>query len=392
MARRGEGLYLRGRTWILDIRIAGIRHVITLGKGIKRSVASELADVKRAAILKGDAGIGKKKKDLAFNEAREKFEGWITTEKRPNTVRRYKQCLKRLAQTFAGKRLSEITPWMLEAYKKERVTGTQLTARPPDSSDREWVRLCRLAAKGSPIGVNRELGVLKTLFNRCKAWGLVEGENPACAVKLRKEPRTRLRWLSPEEEARLLAVAAEPLRSIILTGLHTGIRIQAEATQLCWEDIDLTRGHLTVAAAYAKNGRSRTVPLNSIACRTLKQLQQHAVGPFVFAKPDGSPYRSIRSAFQTACRRANLSGISPHTLRHTFGSRLAMAGADMRTIQEVGGWRTLGMVERYSHLAESHKADAVEKLAAISQQFSQQSGNRPQAITANALNPLSKLA
>ena len=77
---------------------------------IKRTVAGELADVKRAAILKGEAGIGKKKKDLAFKDAREKFEEWIETEKRPNTVRRYRQCLKQLAAGFGDKHLSAITP------------------------------------------------------------------------------------------------------------------------------------------------------------------------------------------------------------------------------------------------------------------------------------------
>jgi integrase len=143
------------------------------------------------------------------------------------------------------------------------------------------------------------------------------------------------------------------------------LRIHAEALQLRWLDIDLMRGQLTVAAAYAKNGRSRMVPLNSTVRDVLATLQRRATGSFVFSKPNGDPYRSIRSAFRTACRRAGLSGITPHTLRHSFGSRLAMSGADMRTIQEVGGWKTLGMVERYSHLAESHKAEAVEKLATI---------------------------
>jgi integrase len=271
--------------------------------------------------------------------------------------------LVQLARAFGDKRLSLITPWTLEHYKKERVAGTPLTERPPGLSDKEWARRSRLAAAGSPIGVNRELAVLKVLFNRCKAWGFIDLDNPVCAVNLRNEPRTRLRWVTAEEEARLLAVAPEPLRSVIVLGLNTGLRIQAEALQLRWDDLDLTHGHLTVSAAYAKNGRSRMVPLNSLARRTMEHLRRQATSPFVFAKPDGSPYRSIRSAFQTACRRAGLSGITPHTLRHSFGSRLAMSGADMRTIQEVGGWRTLGMVERYSHLAESHKAKAVEKLA-----------------------------
>jgi integrase len=392
MARRGDGLYLRGNTWYLDCRIDGTRHVVKLGKHIKRTVAGELADVKRAAILKGEAGIGRKKKDLPFKEAREKFEEWIETEKRPNTVRRYRQCLKQLSAGFGDKPLSAITPWTLEHYKKERVSGTPLSDRPPDLSEKEWNRRCRLSANGSPIGVNRELAVLKCLFNRCKAWGLIDLDNPVRAVKLRKEPRTRLRWLSAEEESRLLAVAMEPLRSIILVGLHTGLRLQAEALQLRWDDIDVTRGQLTVAAAYAKSGRSRTVPLNSIARRTLTQLQEQARGPFVFAKSDGAPYRSIRTAFLTACRRADLTGVSPHVLRHSFGSRLAMSGADMRTIQEVGGWRTLGMVERYSHLAESHKAEAVEKLATISQRFSQQPEQGYQHDTHNPLKTQRKLA
>jgi integrase len=383
MARRGDGLYLRGQTWYLDCRLNGARHVVRLGKGIARHAAKEIAQVKRGAILKGEAGIGRRKKDLPFTEACEKFAGWIETEKRPNTVRRYKQCMVQLARAFDHKRLSEITPWTLEHYKKERVAGMTLTDRPENISEREWARRCRLAATGSPVGVNRELAVLKALFNRCKAWGAFEGDNPVCAVKLRKEPRTRLRWLSAEEEARLLAAAlSETLRALIVLGLNTGLRIQAEALQLRWEDIDMKRGQLTVAAAYAKNGRSRMVPLNSIVRQALAPLQRHATGPFVFSKPNGDPYRSIRSAFQTACRRAGLSGVTPHTLRHSFGSRLAMSGADMRTIQDVGGWRTLGMVERYSHLAESHKTEAVEKLATISQHLSQQSGTIPLGTSA----------
>ena len=55
--------------------------------------------------------------------------------------------------------------------------------------------------------------------------------------------------------------------------------------------------------------------------------------------------------------------MTPHVLRHTFASRLAMAGADLRTIQKLGGWQSLKMVERYAHLSPSHKSEAVERLA-----------------------------
>jgi hypothetical protein len=56
MARRGDGIYQRGPTWWLDFTHEGQRHIARLGKGINRIVAGELARVKRAAVLKGEAG------------------------------------------------------------------------------------------------------------------------------------------------------------------------------------------------------------------------------------------------------------------------------------------------------------------------------------------------
>ena len=73
--------------------------------------------------------------------------------------------------------------------------------------------------------------------------------------------------------------------------------------------------------------------------------------------------RSIGTCFRRASRRAKLPGVTPHTLRHTFASRLVMAGVDLRTVQELGGWQTLAVVERYAHLSPAHKAQAVERIA-----------------------------
>lgn len=110
MARKGDGLYLRGSTWYLDCRIDGQRHVVRLGKGITHTVAGELANVKRAAILKGEAGIGQKKKDLLFTEAQTKFEAWAEHEKKPHTIRSYKECLRRLAESFSGNASAKFPP------------------------------------------------------------------------------------------------------------------------------------------------------------------------------------------------------------------------------------------------------------------------------------------
>ena len=134
------------------------------------------------------------------------------------------------------------------------------------------------------------------------------------------------------------------LRNVILVGIHTGLRIEAEALELRWCDVDLKRGLLTVSAAYSKNGASRTVPLNSVVRTALSEMKQEATIDLVFVGRGGKPLRSIRNAFERACQDAGLKNVTPHTLRHTFASRLAMAGVDARTIQELGGWKTLALV------------------------------------------------
>ena len=85
---------------------------------------------------------------------------------------------------------------------------------------------------------------------------------------------------------------------------------------------------------------------------------------WVFVKKDGViRLRSHKTAFMAAFRRAKLSAVAPHVLRHTLASRLAMAGTDLRTIQEPGGWRSIKMVERDAHLSDEHKRAAIEGLS-----------------------------
>ena len=72
-------------------------------------------------------------------------------------------------------------------------------------------------------------------------------------------------------------------------------------------------------------------------------------GPHLFVTRRGKPLQDIRSSFTAARREAQLGkDVTPHVLRHTFASKLAMAGVDMRTIQELGGWSSLEMVQRYT--------------------------------------------
>lgn len=316
----------------------GKRHQIRLGRKLSRTVARELAAVKRAAILKGESGIGgRKRKDLPFQDAAEIFLTWVRTNKRPHTARSYGGCVEQLKESFAGRRLGEIHAFLIEKHKQRR--------------------------KDVPVAANREVTVLKALFNKCIDWGKFDGVNPVRKIQFFEESKGRDRFLEPEEEASLLAQCAEPLRTIVMAGIYAGLRIPSETLRLRWEDVDLKRGRLTVQGAYAKTGQTRTIPLNSKLRGALEALKARSRSEYVFAKEDGTPYRTVQNIFRSACRRAELIGVSPHVMRHTFASRLGMVGVDIRTIQELGGWAEIKMVERYANLSTSHKAEAIEKLS-----------------------------
>ncbi len=240
MARHGDGIYQRGKTWWLDFTFQKKRSIVRLGSHISRSVARDLAAVERAKILTGKAGIGGPVVvDTTWEHAVEEFKHKAFPGLRPRTRRTYAQGLAALTKTFAGHRLGEISPFLVEKHKHARIDV------------------------GVRVAVNRELSLLHALFTRCREWKLFTGDNPADSVDPLEESRGRLRVLDPEEERRLLEALPEPYRLLTLVGLDTGLRLSSEALSLTWGDVDLDLGVLTVQGAYTKNGETRSVPLTA---------------------------------------------------------------------------------------------------------------------------------
>ena len=101
--------------------------------------------------------------------------------------------------------------------------------------------------------------------------------------------------------------------------------------------------------------------MNTVLKEALTRLREPQMDR-VASLSAGAASRSSRTQFTTACRNAKLTDVTPHTLRHTFASRLAIAGVGLRTIQELGSWKEIRMVLRYAHLSDQHKADAVERI------------------------------
>jgi len=121
-----------------------------------------------------------------------------------------------------------------------------------------------------------------------------------------------------------------------------------------WDNVDFRNGLLTIPRS--KHGGIRHIPMNSLLRSALADLRKRATSEYVF--PGGIPSRW----FTSACMEVEVGNFTWHSLRHTFASRLVMAGVDLRTVQELVGHRTITTTMRYAHLAPAHQAEAVERL------------------------------
>jgi site-specific recombinase XerD len=233
------------------------------------------------------------------------------------------------------------------------------------AEEREWTGGTR----------NRFKSSLSTVFREGMRAGKIT-VNPARLIRRSKESLGRVRFLSYEEEAKLRKAIAATLPGRIKdegesafaqldVALHTGMR-KSEQFTATWDQVDLDRGFIYLSMT--KNGTDRFVTLNSAAVQVLRRLQERhkrlglpPESTLFHSKRDGL-IKNPRKWFATALEQAKIEGVTWHTLRHTFASRLVMAGVDLKTVQELMGHKTIAMTARYAHLAPTHKLQALETL------------------------------
>jgi site-specific recombinase XerD len=211
---------------------------------------------------------------------------------------------------------------------------------------------------------NRYRSMLSSLFGYGVRMGLLRS-NPVAQVKRFKESEHRVRWLKPEEEERLRKVIREkcPEREPEFDlALYTGMR-RGEQFTLKWDGVDLDRGLLEV---HGKGGR-RFISVNKGAKAALIKLTALNLGNltlYVCPETKADAQRDWRRWFEDAIEEAKIEDFHWHDLRHTFASRLVMAGVPLLTVSQLLGHHSIVMTERYSHLSPDHRAAAVEKIGA----------------------------
>ncbi|MGH7367497.1 MAG: integrase [Candidatus Rokuibacteriota bacterium] len=218
--------------------------------------------------------------------------------------------------------------------------------------------LRRRGADGKPLPVsaatvNRELALLRHLLVLAGEWGHIE---KVPKVRLEREPEGRLRFLSEEEIARLLAAcgaSAHPeLYATVQLALNTGMR-KGEVLGLSWDRVDFARG--VILLEKTKSGRRREVPMNDAVYAVLSARTGEREGR-VFST------RSVRNAFEKAVSEARLEDFRFHDLRHTAASHLVMRGASLANVRAVLGHADVKMTMRYAHLSPEHLRSAVARL------------------------------
>lgn len=240
----------------------------------------------------------------------------------------------------------------------DRLTGKALHAVTPALLDQAMAELA--AASKTPQTILHYLKFLRHVFRWAIGRGMIE-KSPFASVKLPTVRAGRTRFLSLEEEAQLCQAIGEPYDAWVRLAILTGLR-KSEQFALRWADIDLDRGLITLP--HTKSGNVQYVHLIDEAKVLLSRLIPGNTSVWVF--PSENPETHVdhhnfyARVYQPALLTANLPGVTWHTLRHTFASRLAMNGQAPSTIAALLRHSGTDLVARYAHLSPAHLHGALE--------------------------------
>jgi integrase len=212
-----------------------------------------------------------------------------------------------------------------------------------DAAAIDKVKLELKAAGNTPSTINRKLAALSKMLAVAEDRGIIL-ERPKLRREREAEPRTR--FLSLEEERALfdaIAVRDPEIRQLCIFLVETGLRV-SEALFLRWSDVD---GPL-IRIAGTKNDVPRAVPLSQAAAEV---LFRRAGLPAPWRGISQSRLNHVWNLAKKDIGLEDDEELVPHSLRHTFASRLIQGGAGLILVKDLLGHRSISMTMRYAHLS-----------------------------------------
>lgn len=273
----------------------------------------------------------------------------------PHTIKSYRDDLESLASFL------------------EFEDGSVPHARDVTSGDlRQFVTALHDAGYASS-SIARRLASLRSFYRFAQREGVAE-RNPAKPLRNPRKKRKLPHFLSSQDIESLLNApdsnTAMGVRDIAMleTMYSSGVRV-SELVGMCDHDLRLQEGLVSVRG---KGKRERFAPLGSYAVDAIQawlafrpeEIKEDEIGTPLFVNRFGGRLstRSIRRMLDKYLSQTELEKqTSPHTLRHSFATHLVDAGADIRSVQELLGHKSLVTTQIYTHLSTANLKEAYER-------------------------------
>ncbi len=314
-------IFKRGQVW--HIHIETKHHTIRQSaKTTSRKAAQELHDKIRADLWEQER-LGVRLK-YTFDQAAIR---WLDEKEHKRSLMDDIAKIEFFKEKFAGMTLDEITRDQVATMLQEFKT---------------------------PATRNRYVALLRAIYRRARdVWEWVDR---VPAFQTYTEANTRVAYMTPDQLITLLDALPETHRAPVKLAVATGLR-RSNVYDLRWDQVDLEKSMAWIHADQAKAKRAIPVPLNDDAIAAI-QSQVGKDDELVF------PITPINwKTWKASLRRAGLpETMRFHDLRHTFASWHAMAGTPLHVIQELGGWRSAAMLQRYAHLSQSHLIEQAKNI------------------------------
>jgi integrase len=211
-------------------------------------MAEQALKVRIAEVIQDKFKIESVKKYLYLQDLINKYLNWIKDNQKTST--REQSVLKIFLDYNGNKRINELTTWLIEQYKSKR--------------KKDGLK---------PNSINRELTVLRSMFNRAVEWDELK-TNPVKGVKkaipfTESEHERKAQYITSEDYNNIIRYANSDLRDFIIVARNTGMRV-SEICNLKVSDINLQKEEIFISDS--KNYTQRTVPINNSVKSVLMEL------------------------------------------------------------------------------------------------------------------------